>query len=127
MDHYFGNEILSHFKSAGLEGYARVVYEPLCACSKLMFTGKLEGNAGKNRSQRSNFLFDKYALAPIIGNFDAEVCFVAPVVPRYFVRKDRIQTLVQVRPTSAKLRVGADHWGVDAKILDLPTPLDSMW
>ena len=39
----------------------RVVYEALpSSCMAEMFVGKLEGNAGKDRSQRSNFLFDQY-------------------------------------------------------------------
>ena len=56
-------------------GQVRVVYEKMPAtCERELFVGKLEGNAGKDRSQRSNFLFDQYTHSPVIGMFDAEVC-----------------------------------------------------
>jgi hypothetical protein len=51
----------------------RVEYEPLPPCADLLFAGKLEGNAGKDRSQRSNFLADAYTDAEVIAMFDAEV------------------------------------------------------
>jgi hypothetical protein len=42
---------------------------------KSMFVGRLEGSAGKDRSQFSNFIADRYSLAPVIGMFDVETCF----------------------------------------------------
>ena len=101
-------------------------------CASSLFKGKLEGNSGKDRSQRSNFLFDKYTDSPIIGMFDAEVCFVAPFTPSYFARK---QPSSKTGNTSTRLQVNvlgsnpiqSDHWGVDSLALGLPTPLDFMW
>lgn len=91
-DHALGDEILEHFRkhSSGLveKQQVRVEFEPLPKChDQGLFVGGLEGNAGKDRSQRSNFLFDRYARSPIVAMFDAEVCFVAPVTPDYFARR----------------------------------------
>jgi len=53
-----------------------VEYEPKPPCAEVMFPGKLEGNSGKDRSQRSNFIADAYTNAEIIAMFDAEVSVV---------------------------------------------------
>jgi hypothetical protein len=50
-----------------------------------MFVGALEGSKGKDRSQYSNFIADRYTKAPIIGFIDAEVCFQMPLLPEYIV------------------------------------------
>jgi len=68
-------ELAESFQFPGL----RVALEPLPAIESrapgTMFAGKLEGSAGKDRSQYSNFLADRYTAAPVVGFFDAEVCF----------------------------------------------------
>jgi hypothetical protein len=90
-DATFGAQLHSSFRSSfgvAAASQVRVEFEPLPPCSAVMFTGKLDqrqgGSPGKDRSQRSNFMMDAYARAPIIGMFDAEVCFVAPVLPSYY-------------------------------------------
>jgi hypothetical protein len=57
-----------------------------------------------------------------IGMFDAEVCFVAPVLPSYYIAPGRrLRNSVYAAPSNG------DHWGVDRAALSLPTPLDLMW
>lgn len=123
-DHKLGDEIMKTAETTELAGLVRIVYEPLPRCSDQIFIGWLEGSKGKDRSQRSNFLFDKYASAPVVGFFDGEVCFTAPIIPSYFIRKGKIQSLVMIDMLAPE---GADHYGVDKRALNLPTILEQMW
>lgn len=99
----------------------RVVYEPLPLNHKEMFLGRLEGGPGKDRSQYSNFIMDSYTNVSIIGFFDAEETFTAPVIPAYVKASGRLHNVVQMYFPSG------DYWGVDAWALDLSTPLEAMW
>jgi hypothetical protein len=54
-------------------------------------------------------------------NEPAQVCPVAPTLARNALRGGRAHNVAGVRlPT-------ADHWGVDAWALALPTPIETMW
>jgi len=124
-DHALGKEFISFFRAAGLESSVHVKYEAKPPCAQSMFRGKLEGNAGKDRSQRSNFLADLYTNASVIGMFDAEVCFVAPVTPSYYIRSD-FSGHFRLQMTAAVAMPSRDTWGVDGWALKLPTPIDVM-
>jgi hypothetical protein len=74
-DRAFGDELLhkvgevSSGSNTSVDGQVRVVYEPLPPCDAIMFPGKLDrrqgGSPGKDRSQWSNFIMDRYARAPM--------------------------------------------------------------
>ena len=67
----------------------RVILEahpPPLRSGRRLFVGHLEGPAGKDRSQWSNFWFDNYTRAPVIAMSDAEVCVHLPIVPPLFLR-----------------------------------------
>lgn len=129
-DHALGRRILTEARSQSAVAGGRtslrlrVIFEPLPASAATMFTGRLNdgfGGAGKDRSQYSNFIGDRYTDADAIGVFDAECCIVAPPVASHVAHEGRLHNVAQVRlPTG-------DHWGVDAWALDLSTPLDVMW
>jgi hypothetical protein len=88
------------------------------------FFGKLEGGAGKDRSQYSNFIADRYTNAPIIGFIDAEVCFQMPILPSMVVSRDGEGTARQLNNFALG---GGSAWGVDNRMLGVTTVLDVMW
>jgi len=105
------------------EGYGftglRVALEPMPAAEtfedRAMFFGKLEGPPGKDRSQYSNFVADRYTNAPVLGMFDAETCFQVPVLPEFVIRdpglgdgSKRIHNFIEA---------GGSSWGVDDRII----------
>ena len=87
-DRALGAEILQQFAEVA-DVDVRVKYEPPPPCADQLFAGKLEGGKGKDRSQRFNFVADRFADADVVGHFDAEACFVAPVDPAYVTRGGR--------------------------------------
>ena len=79
-------DLLAHARDHGVTN-VRVVLEPepALASHREIFVGNLEGHAGKDRSQWSNFWFDNYTSAPVIAYSDAEVCLHLPIVPPLFL------------------------------------------
>jgi len=128
----------------------RVATEPLppleAANRGAMFYGHLEGPAGKDRSQYSNFVADRYTLAPVIGMFDVEVCFQVPIIPGEIVsgwsaqgeasfeeaavedgkKEGGEQQQQQVRVNNMA-EAGGSTWGNDDWFLGKPTVFDVMW
>ena len=121
----YGRCLLQLAEKFGFTGL-RVTTDPMPAMeateSSSMFNGKLEGAPGKDRSQYSNFIADRYTLAPIIGMFDAETCFQVPVLPEYILRNS------SSRPQIHNLaEAGGSSWGVDNRVLEVTTVIDVMW
>ena len=82
-DREFGkclDDALKRYRGHLEQRVVRVVYEPEPAAGKHMFTGRLEGGPGKDRSQWSNFWADNYTDAPVIGFLDGEVCIHTPLL-----------------------------------------------
>ena len=101
-----------------------------------MFVGALEGSKGKDRSQYSNFIADRYTSAPIIGMFDAEVCFQVPLLPEYIVggrclRSSDVAIANCTRGSGDHLynfaEGGGSSWGNDDWFLNMSTALDVMY
>ena len=89
-----------------------------------MFAGALEGPEGKDRSQYANFIADRYTYAPVIGMFDAEVCFQSPMIPGYIRRPESVSGVEKLHNT---IEAGGSSWGVDNRILGVTTVIDVMW
>ena len=116
------------FKFKGL----RVALEAIPASERAekfhLFTGKLEEpfSPGKDRSQYSNFVADRYTNANIIGFFDAETCFQVPVLLSYIARDDSSGGRGG-RALHNLAEAGGSSWGVDDRALGCTTVVDVMW
>lgn len=97
----------------------RVMLEAMPPRAEEMFLPRLEGPAGKARTQWSNFYADRLTRSRIIGFFDAEVCLQAPIL-----RPAVLSPTGQLRNTAF---ADGDAWGLDAVALGFDTPLDAMW
>ena len=102
----------------------KVHYEALPPNAETLFQGNrhLGGSRspGQDRAEWSMFYADKYVGdAEIIGHFDAEVCFLAPPVPR--VTDGRLHNIVQLGyPTGDK------YFTVDSLAVGLTTLVGAM-
>jgi len=112
-------------RAAGVKN-VRVILEPdptpWLPSKRRMFVGNLEGHAGKDRSQFSNFWMSNYTSAQVVGFSDAEVCLHMPIIPPLvFDLSDG---------SNPRLRnvahLSGDGWGPDPWVLGHETPLDAM-
>jgi len=96
---------------------------PRLKSGRPLFVGFLEGKAGKDRSQWSNFWMDEYTSAPVVAFTDSEVCLHLPLVAPLFM--DTNGTEPRLRNT---IHLNGDAWGgVDAWALGHDTPVDAMY
>ena len=125
QDRFLKHDVEQKVQEAGVNN-VRVVLEPDPSSSlpsrRRMFVGNLEGHAGKDRSQFSNFWMSNYTSAQVIAFSDSEVCMHFPLIPPVvFDMSDAANP--RLRNVA---HLSGDGWGPDPWVLGHETPLETM-